>query len=121
MRKTEGRHRDSNPEPSDHMSSTLTIAPPRHDRYGRLDSAPKYSVTLARMRHYNRRFSQPRPGRLRCGGRLETGCSGYQERVAPESVVGAVLGPVAGPQGRRINAPSPPLGSGIIGVIYRIR
>ena len=42
------------------------------------------------------------------GGRLETGCSGYQERVAPESVVGAVLGPVAGPQGRRINAPSPP-------------
>ena len=47
MRKTEGRHRDSNPEPSDHMSSTLTIAPPRHDRFGRLDSAPKYSVTLA--------------------------------------------------------------------------
>ena len=51
MRKTEGRHRDSNPEPSDHVSSTLTIAPPRHDRFGRLDSAPKYSVTLAaRMR-----------------------------------------------------------------------
>ena len=51
MRKTEGRHRDSNPEPSDHVPSTLTIAPPKHDRCGRLDSAPKYSVTLAaRMR-----------------------------------------------------------------------
>ena len=42
------------------------------------------------------------------GGRLETGCNDYQERVAPESAVGAALGPVAGPQGRRINAPSPP-------------
>ena len=47
MRKTEGRHRDSNPEPSDHVSSTLIIAPPRHDLFGRLDSAPRHSVTLA--------------------------------------------------------------------------
>ena len=31
----------------DHVSSTLTTAPPRHD-VGRLDNAPKYSVTLAR-------------------------------------------------------------------------
>ena len=32
MRKPEGRHRDSNPEPSDHVSSTLTTALSRHDR-----------------------------------------------------------------------------------------
>ena len=51
MRKPEYRQRGSNPEPSDHVSSTLTTAPPRHDRYiDRFASAPKYSVTLARMR-----------------------------------------------------------------------
>ena len=47
MRKPEGRHRDSNPEPSNHVSSALTTALSRHDRFGRLDSDPKYSVTFA--------------------------------------------------------------------------
>ena len=47
MRKPEGRHRDSNPEPSNHVSSALTTALSRHDRFRRLDSDPKYSVTFA--------------------------------------------------------------------------
>ena len=57
MRKPEGRHRDSNPEPSDHVPSTLTTALSRHDPFGRLDSAPKYSVTLAARMRPQRRFS----------------------------------------------------------------
>ena len=63
MRKPERRHRDSNPEPSDHMPSTLTTALSRHDRFGRLASAPKYSVTLARMQHYNQSTFLPTPAR----------------------------------------------------------
>ena len=116
MRKTEGRHRDSNPEPSDHVSSTLTIAPPRHDRFGRLDSAPKYSVTLAaRMRPPTALAINSRPARgayalaildpllgcpfLKWGTRLSICIS--------ETMVGAAIGSRTAPKGGSV--PEPPL------------
>ena len=102
MRKPEGRHRDSNPEPSNHVSSALTTALSRHDRFGRLDSDPKYSVTFAAR-------SVVSPTALAINSRPT------QERayMAPgagictsETMVGAATGSRTAPKGG--SAPEPP-------------